>query len=69
MVCSIVVVGALTHCALLHPWCDLKATLINMQHSLIQELILYEFKLGHNTIEATKIFLVQKVRVPLITVQ
>ena len=33
---------------------DLKATWMNMQHSLIQEFKLYEFKLGHNTTEATK---------------
>ena len=26
---------------------------MNMQHSLIQELMLYEFEMGHNTAEAT----------------
>ena len=28
---------------------------MNMQHSLIWEFMLYEFKLGHNTMEANKI--------------
>ena len=32
----------------------MKAAQINKQHSLIQELILYEFKLGYNVIETTK---------------
>ena len=48
------VVCVLTFCALLHSMCDLKAPQMNVQHSLIQELLLYEFKLGHNTAEATK---------------
>ena len=48
------VVGALTYCALLHSVFDLKATEINMQPSLIWELMLYKFKLSHNTAEATK---------------
>ena len=48
------VVGALTHCALLHSICDLKATQMNMQFSLIEELMFYEFKLGHNVMEVTK---------------
>ena len=51
---SIVVVGVLTHCALLHSMCDLKFTQMNMQHSLIWELMLYKYKLSHNTMEATK---------------
>ena len=50
----IVVVGALTFYALLHLVCDLKAAQMNMQYSLIQELMLYKFKLGHNAMEATK---------------
>ena len=49
-------------CALLHSVCvcvcvcvcDSKATSMNMQHILIQELIHYKFKLGNNTMEATK---------------
>ena len=49
MVGSIVVIGAL-----FHPVCDLKAALINMQYSLIQELILCKFKLGHNATVATE---------------
>ena len=51
---SIVVVGALTCCALLHSICDLKATQMNVPHSLIQKLMLYKFKLGQNTAETTK---------------
>ena len=54
---SIVVVGVLTHCVLLHSMCSLKATQINMQHSsLIWELMLYEFELHYNVTEATKNF-------------
>ena len=34
--------------------CDLKAIQINIQHCLIQELILSIFKPGHNKAEATK---------------
>ena len=54
MVGSIVVVGALTHCALLHSICDLKVALINVQHCLIWELLIYDLKLGHNVMEITK---------------
>ena len=52
---SIMVVGALTHCALLHLVCDLKAALMNVQCSLIKKLMLYKFSLGHKATEATKI--------------
>ena len=34
---------------------DLKATLMNVQRSPFQELMLYIFKLGHNASEAAKI--------------
>ena len=34
--------------------CDLKAAHRNIQHSLIWELMLYEFKVNHNAAEATK---------------
>ena len=51
---GIVVVGTLTHCAMLQSMYDLKSTQVNTQHSLIQQLILYEFKLGHNVIEVAK---------------
>ena len=51
---SIVVDGVLTGCTLLHSVCNLKASQMNVLHSLIQEIILYEFKLGHNAAEATK---------------
>ena len=55
MVSSIIVVGALTHCSLLHIMCDLKAAQMNMQRSLIQKLMLYELKLDHKTAETLKI--------------
>ena len=54
MVGSIVVVGMLTHCTLFLSICDLKETQMNMQHSLIWELRLYEFKLSHNVTEAVE---------------
>ena len=54
MIGSIVLVGALTHCALLHPMCDLKVVQINMQSSLIQEFMLYKFELGYKAMEVTK---------------
>ena len=34
--------------------CDLKPTLMNVQCSLIRELLHYKFKLVHNAAEATK---------------
>ena len=40
-VSSIVLIGALTRCALLHSVCDLKASLMNLQSSLIWGLLLY----------------------------
>ena len=43
-----------THCALLNTACHLKAAQVNVQYSPIQELMLYEFKLCHNAVEATK---------------
>ena len=49
MVISVLVRGALLHLV----W-DLKAAQINVQRSLIHELMLYKFGLGHNTVEATK---------------
>ena len=54
VISSIVVVGGLRCCALLHSVSDLKATQMNVQHSLIQELLLYKFELGHKATEATK---------------
>ena len=48
------VVGALTHCALLHSVHNLKAAQLNVQCSLIQELMLYGFKLSYCTTEAPK---------------
>ena len=49
---NIVVVGALTQCALLH--CHLKAAHMNIQCSLVQELMLYETELGYNAAEPSK---------------
>ena len=54
MVGSIVVVGALTPCAFLRCLYDLKAVRMNVQSSLIQELILYEFKMDHSTSESAQ---------------
>ena len=51
---SIVVVGVLTRYAVLHSAWDLKAVRMNVHHSLIQELMFYEFGLNHNAMEATK---------------
>ena len=51
---SIVIVDALMFYALLHFMYDLKATQINVQCSLIWELMLYEFELDPNAAEATK---------------
>ena len=49
---SIMVVGVLTCCALLHSLCDLKAAQMNMQCSVIQELMLWVWTgllcRGHN---------------------
>ena len=45
---STTVVDALTCCALIHSWCDLKAARINVQ------IMLYEFELDHNVVEETK---------------
>ena len=53
-VSRILVVGILTHCALLHSVCDLKATQMNVQHSILWEFMFYKFKLAHNAMEATK---------------
>ena len=51
---SIVVGDMLICCALLHSVYDLKVTQMNVQCSLIQELILYKFEVGHNATEETK---------------
>ena len=51
---SIMMVGVLICCALLHSMYDLKAALMYVQQSLIQQLMLYKFELGRNAIEAAK---------------
>ena len=51
---SIVIAGVLTRCALLHSVCDMKATQINVQCSLIWYFMLHGFKLGHNAAETIK---------------
>ena len=53
MIGRIVIVGV-QKCALLCSTCDLKAAQMSLQLSLIWELMLYEFKLGHDTPEETK---------------
>ena len=54
MVGSVVLVNALTHCALLHSVCDLKAAQMKVLSCLIQDFMLYEFRLDYKTAEATK---------------
>ena len=54
LVDTFMVIGVLRHCALLFSVCDLKATQMNMQYSLIWELVFYEFELGHNATEAAQ---------------
>ena len=54
MAVSIMLVSVLTCCALPHYMSDLKAAHMNWQCSLIWEFMLYEFKLGYNTMETTK---------------
>ena len=51
---SITVISVLTCYALLHSMWDLKAQQMNIQQSLIWDLILYKFELNHNAIEETK---------------
>ena len=51
---SIVIVGVLTLCALLHSFYDLKAAQMNVQCSSICKLMLYEFELSYNPPEETK---------------
>ena len=46
-----------------------EATQMNMQYSLIQELMFHEFELGHDTAKTTKKkFVMQKKKVKLISV-
>ena len=51
---GIMVVGVLMRCAHCFTPCDLKALLMNVQHSLIWELMLCGFELDHNVTEAMK---------------
>ena len=44
----------LTLCTSLHSIYDLKATQMNEQHSLIQKLMIYKFKLGYNAADSTR---------------
>ena len=53
LICKIVEICMLKH-ALLDYLSDLKSAQMNVQHSLIQELMLYQFKQGHNAVEETK---------------
>ena len=54
VVVSIMVVGVLTCCALLHSMSDWENCTAEVPHSLIQELLLYDFQLNHNATEAPK---------------
>ena len=54
VVSSMVVVGVLTHCAILNSVCDLKTAQMNMQRGIIRKLMAYEFKLSHSVMEATR---------------
>ena len=58
---SIMAVGIQTHCALPLSVCDLKAAHINVKPSLIRQLMLYEFELSHNAVEATENICCEKV--------
>ena len=51
---SIVVVGAMTRCALLNSVFDLKTAQMNVPHRLTWELMLHKFELGHIVAEVTK---------------
>ena len=51
---SVVVVGVLTRCALLHYVCNLKTAQITVQRGLILKLMLSGFELGYNALEAIK---------------
>ena len=53
---GILVVGALTRCALFHTVCNLIAAQLNVQLSLTDELRLCKFELVHNVVETTRIF-------------
>ena len=63
---SIAVVGVVIHCPLLHSICDLKAVQMNLQCSLIWELMLYEFEQGHDTMEVTKNICCMKSESPVV---
>ena len=54
VISSIVVVSILICCALFHSIGDLKDTQMNVQCSLIQELMIYKFELGHNIAKIIK---------------
>ena len=69
MVGSIVVVGVLTRCTLIHFVCDLKVVWIKVQCCLIWELMLNDFKLDHKQPQKqAETFVEGKVKVQLITV-
>ena len=51
---NMMVVEPLVSCALFPSVCDLKTTKMNVQSSLIRELMFNEFKVGHNSMEGTK---------------
>ena len=53
VVSSIVVVSALTGCALLCSVCDLKVAQMNVQRSSIREFMQYKFEQSHNAAKVT----------------
>ena len=60
---SIIVIGMLIHYTLLHSVCDLKVAQMNVQCSLIWELMFCQFEQGQNTIEVTKNICCAKIEV------
>ena len=62
VVSIIMTISVLAHYALLHSMCDMKVTQMNLQSSLFQEFMLYEFKLGCNITDTIKNICCAKVK-------
>ena len=69
MVGSIVVISVLKHCVLLYLRRNLKAAQKNVQHNLIWEVMLHEFKLGIIRWKQPKTFVMQKMKMELIFIE
>ena len=54
--------ATLSRCALLHCLCELKATQMTVLRSQIRKLMLHEFEIGNNAVEATKKLLCRRWR-------